>query len=134
MRRRRGVTLIELAVSLLLMVTAVVAIVELVATSGVQRRLIQQRRLALAEVANRAERIALLPWDEATVDNLRTWQASEDLKAALPSAECHAEVTDETAAPTARRIRLAVRANDTSGQAIEYAALTFWKFPAEVQP
>jgi hypothetical protein len=132
--RPRGITLIELTVSLLLMTTAVAAIVQLVTTVGGQRRLIEQRRVALREVANRAERIALMPWNETAADELATWQPSDELKTALPKVECVADVTEEMEQPGGRRIRLVVRANDASGQLVEYAALTVWKFRAEEQP
>jgi type II secretory pathway pseudopilin PulG len=126
-------TLIELTISLVLVTAAAMAIVQLVTTTAGQRRLIQQQRIALQEVANRAERVALLPWHETARDKLATWEPSEELKAALPGAECVAAINDETEKPTARKIRLVVRARDTSGESIEYAALTVWKF-AENQP
>jgi prepilin-type N-terminal cleavage/methylation domain-containing protein len=124
----RGMTLIELTISLVLVTAAAVAIAQLVTTTAGQRRLVQQRRIALQEVANRAERVALMPWNETERDMLATWEPSEDLKAALPEVECVAVVTDETDKPAARRIRLVVRASDPSGEAIEHAALTVWKY------
>src|SRR5438552_759514 len=130
---RRGMTIAELMVALLIMTTAMVAIVQLLAVTGGQRRTIEQRRIALQEVANQAERVALLLWDETEPDKLTTWQASADLTAALPQASCTAEVNEEAGPPKLRRIRLFVTWPDAAGQGREPVAVTIWKF-AEAQP
>jgi hypothetical protein len=85
-------------------------------------------------VANQAERIALLPWDETAADKLTTWQPSTDLATALPRATCAAEVTDEPGTPRARRIRLLVTWPNAAGQIVEPATVTIWKFSAEGSP
>src|SRR5262245_6373187 len=107
-RRRRGVTLFELTIALFILSTAMAAIVQLTAVTAGQRRTIEHRRIALQEVANQAERIFLLPWDETSAEKLTTWQPSADLVAALPQATCTVEVLDETGGPQARRIRLLI--------------------------
>src|SRR5437762_10762011 len=57
---RRGMTLFELTVALFILTTAMMAIVQLMAATASQRRSADQRRIALQEVANQAERVALL--------------------------------------------------------------------------
>lgn len=133
MRSRRGMTIAELMVALFIMTTAMVAIVQLLAVAGGQRRTIEQRRIALQEVANEAERVALLSWNETTPEKFNTWDSSADLKAAVPNAVCSAEVSEEAGSPKSRRIRLAVTWPDAAGQMREPVAVTLWKF-AEVQP
>jgi len=121
-------------VALFILTTAMAAIVQLTAVTASQRRTIEQRRTALQEVANQAERIALLPWDETAADKLTTWQPSTDLATALPRATCAAEVTDEPGTPRARRIRLLVTWPNAAGQIVEPATVTIWKFSAEGSP
>jgi Tfp pilus assembly protein PilV len=128
---RRGMTIAELMVALFIMTTAMVAIVQLLAAAAGQRRTIEQRRLALAEVANEAERVALITWDESAPDKLTTWQPSAELKAALPQATCTAEVTEESGPPAARRIRLSVTWPNSVGQTGEPIAVSLWKFKEE---
>jgi hypothetical protein len=124
-------TIAELLVALFVMTTAMVAMVQLLAAVGGQRRTIEQRRAALIEVANEAEQVALLDWDEISPDEFQTWQPSAELAAALPEATCTAEVTEEISLPAARRIRLSVNWPNASGQLREPIAVTIWKFKEE---
>src|SRR5262245_55180750 len=105
--RQRGMTLIELAVSLLVLGVAMAALVQLVSLAARQRRATTQRRVALQEVANQSERIALLPWSETEPDKLTAWQASAELADVLPAAKCSIAVSEESDS-SARRIRLEV--------------------------
>src|SRR5437764_12237062 len=128
---RRGMTIAELMVALFIMTTAMVAIVQLLAAAGGQRRTIEQRRIALQEVANEAERVAILSWDEAAPEKLTTWQPSAELTAALPQATCTAEVSEEAGPPVARRVRLSVTWPNASGQMREPIEVSLWKFREE---
>ncbi len=125
---RRGMTISELLVALFILTTAMAAMVQLLAVSAGQRRMIEQRRIALQEVANQAERVALLSWDEAAPDKLTSWQPSAELSAAMPQATCTAEATDEAGPPQARKIRLSVNWPNAGGQMREPIAVTVWKF------
>jgi hypothetical protein len=131
--RRRAMTVLELTVALFILTTAMVAIVQLVATTATQRRAIEQRRIALQEIANQAERIALMSWDETAPGLLTSWQPSSDLSAVLPQATCTAQITDEAGSPTYRRIRLLLIWPNAAGQPLE-STLTIWKFRPEAQP
>jgi hypothetical protein len=126
--RRHGVTLFELTIAILIVAAAMGSMVQLLAMTAVQRRNLEHRRLALQEVANQAERAALLPWDETAPDRLTAWQPSADLQRVLPAAACTAEVTDEPGPPTSRRIRLLVSWPNAAGQMVDPVALTIWKF------
>lgn len=125
---RRGVTLLELIVALFVLTTAMTAIVQLLAVSARQRRLLEERRVALAEIANQAERIALLPWNELKANDSPAWDLSLESRKALPRATTAMEIVAEEVPVESRRIRLLVRSVDASGQPIELADLTIWKF------
>ena len=133
-KKRRGMTIMELLVSLVILGAAMAALVQLVVLTARQRRSLDQRRVALQEVANQAERLALVAWDETTPERLKTWQPSADLVAALPRATCQASVRDESGEPARRRIRLEVVWTNAAGQAVEPVTLTLWKFAPEAQP
>jgi len=124
-------TILELTVSLFILTTAMLAIVQLLSATAGQRRTIEQRRIALQAVANEAERVARLSWDEATPDKLTSWEAPAELTAILPSAKCTAEVSDEAGPPKARRICLQVDWTNSVGQPVEPTAVTIWKFARE---
>ena len=133
-RPRRGMTLIELTISLVILGAAMAALVQLVALAARQRRNMAVERTCVQEVANQAERIALLPWEDTAADKLTTWQPSEDLAAVLPAAQCSSTVTDEATAPPARRIRLEVAWTSSAGLPVEPVSLTVWRFAPELQP
>ena len=133
MMRRRGLSLFELTVALFVMTTAMMAIVQLLAVAASQRRTIEQRRVALAEVANQAERIALVRWDESAFGE-KTWELSEQSKRSLPQGTATIDVQKEANSAPARRIRLIVRSPNSAGQVIELADLTVWKFAPGGEP
>jgi prepilin-type N-terminal cleavage/methylation domain-containing protein len=133
-RRRRAMTLIELTMSLMILGVAMVAVVQLLATTARQRRVASERRVALAEVANEAERIALLHWNQTAADKLSDWQPSADLAAVLPAARFSVEVTEQSEKPRTRQIRLQVTWSDSAGQPVDPVAVTVWKFAKEDRP
>jgi Tfp pilus assembly protein PilV len=130
---RRGATLIEATIALVVLTAAMLALAQMVTLSARQRRLTEARRIALQEVANQAERVAVMAWDDAAPDQLTAWEPSAELIAAIPAAECSVAVTDEPGPPAGRRVRLEVRWNDAAGQPVTPAGLTLWKF-MEGQP
>lgn len=134
MQRRRGLSLFELTVALFVLTTAMTAIVQLLGVAATQRRTIEQRRAALAEVANQAERIALLPWDEVAPDKLLSWDLADDSRKVLPRGVATVEVQEESEPLSARRIRLLVRSPNPAGQMIDLADLTVWKFAPRGEP
>jgi prepilin-type N-terminal cleavage/methylation domain-containing protein len=134
MVRQRGVTLFELMVALVVMTTAMMAIVQLLAMVASQRRMIEQRRAALTEVANQAERIALLPWNELRPETTAAWEFSAESRTALPQGTATMEIQEETEPANSRRIRLLVRSPNAVGQMIELADLTVWKFTPGGEP
>jgi Tfp pilus assembly protein PilV len=130
---RRGATIVETIIALLVLSAAMLALAQMVALAARQRRTTETRRIALQEVANQAERIAVLSWDQAEPGRLTTWEPSQVLAAAIPAAECRIEVTAEEGPPAARRVRLSVGWNDASGQPVTPVELSLWKY-AEGQP
>jgi prepilin-type N-terminal cleavage/methylation domain-containing protein len=133
-RSKRGMTLVEVTVSLMVLGVALMALLQLVSLAGRQRRALAVRRVALQEVANQAERIALLPWSETAPDMLTSWQPSAELAEVLPGAQCAVSVTAEEGAPQARRIRLEVAWSNAAAQPVEPVELTIWRLGPEAAP
>jgi prepilin-type N-terminal cleavage/methylation domain-containing protein len=133
-KSRRGMTLIELTISLVILGAAMAALVQLVALAARQRRSMAIERACVQEVANQAERIALLPWDDTAAGKLTAWQPSEDLAAILPAAQCTIAVSDEPGAPQARRIRLEIAWTGPAGVPAGPVSLTVWRHAEEAKP
>ena len=130
---RRGTTLIEATVALMVLSAAMLALVQMLSLATQQRRLTEVRRIALEEVANQAERVAALPWQGAAADQLKTWEPSAALLAAIPQAKCQIAVSEEAGPPAARRVHLEITWTDADGQPALPVGLTVWKF-AEGRP
>lgn len=126
-RRRRGISVLEVTLALLVLGVAITGLLQLIATAAAQRRVSETRRLAAQEVANQAERVALLSWDELTAERLAAVQPSELLLASVPSAKLQATVTAEAGPPEAKRVRIEVQWTDATGQSPAPIGLTVWK-------
>jgi hypothetical protein len=120
--------LVEGMIALVLLVAALVTMAQLLGLAARQRRLSEQRRVALQEVANQAERLALAPWDAVDPGQLQSWQPSDQLLAVVEQPKCRLVVSDEHDLPTARRILLTVHWTDSTGQELPPVELTAWKF------
>ena len=133
--RRSGFTLTEVTLALVIAATAAGGLAQLLFIAAGQRRATEQRRLAVQEVANVAERIAALSWDQLTDDWLAAQAPSAELLSAIPQAKVRYGMTAEAGPPAARRIRLEVTWQNTTGQPVDPAGLTVWKYsPPEQQP
>ena len=130
---RRGMTLIEVGVALVVLSAAMMALVQLVGVAARQRRAGDQRLIALQEVANGAERLAIARWEDLTPEKLTTWQPSAELSAVLPAADCHVNIREEAGPPAARRIALRVAWTNAVGEQVAPVELTLWRYAAEVR-
>ena len=134
LRRSRGVTLFELIVALFILMAAMATMVQLLAVTARQRRIIQQRQMALSEVANQAERISLLPWSETSPDTLTDWKLADSSRVVLAHATPTIAIREEMEPVRGRRIRLLVRLPNAAGQEVDLADLTVWKFASGGEP
>jgi hypothetical protein len=128
--------LTEYVLALGVIMIAAVLLTQLLATAAHQRRLGNERRLALEEAANRLERAALLPWDQLTAENIQRRQLQTAVQQALADAKLTAAVTDEQAGPVAaRRIDVSLTWRNSAGVTVEPVTLSAWRFQdKEAQP
>jgi prepilin-type N-terminal cleavage/methylation domain-containing protein len=125
--RRRGMTLLELVAAAALLGTILVVCLQLLAATAVQRRVIDQRQFALAEVENTMERLAARPWNELKVQTV-AGQLSPAARGRLPAAEMKVEVTTSSAEPLAKRVAVSLRWHDRSGQFTKPVTLVTWRW------
>jgi Tfp pilus assembly protein PilV len=130
-RPRRGLSVLEVTLSLLVLAVAIGGLAQLITTAAAQRRASETRRLASQEAANVAERIALLAWDELTTERLAAWKPSVELTSTVPSAKLQLDVASEPSPPEAKRVQIDVQWTDASGQTLDPISLTVWKFQPE---
>lgn len=120
-------TLLEVGVALIVAAASTAAVVQLVNVALEHSRTNRQRQLVYLELANQAERLALLPWNEGPLEQVASWTPSELLQAEIPSAQCSIAVSDPAGSPPARRIDLAISWRLASGQPASPARLSLWK-------
>ncbi len=126
---RRGLSIVEVTMALLILSVAVAGLLKILTVAASQRRATENRRLALEEIANQAEQIALLPWEELTAEKLAARQPSADLLAAARSAQLTLTASEDAGPPAAKRIRIAVSWTTPTGESAEPVQLTIWRHP-----
>ncbi len=103
--RRRGLSLLELAVAVILLGVVFAGMGPMFSWIRTERRLSDDRQMATLELANQAERLSLWEYDRLTVGEPLPLELSPAAAAALPGAVLTARVEAETE-PAARRVTL----------------------------
>lgn len=127
--RRRGVSIAECVLALTVVMGAAILLAQFLTAAAAHRRADEQRRLALAEVANRMEQAAVLPWEELTADRLERLPLSS-AAASLPAATLTVQVTDEPGGVAARRVRIELSYVNAAGVRVDPLSLVSWRFRA----
>jgi len=132
---RAGISVLEVSMALLILSFAVGGLLQILTVAASQRRTTEVRRLALEEIANQAEQIALIPWGELTEASLGALKPSEQLLAAAPSARLSVTQVADAGPPVAKRIHLEVQWTSPAGDPVQPVQLTVWRHQlAEAQP
>ena len=130
---RRGTSMVECTLALAITAVAMALFAQILVAAAAQRRIAEQRRIALTEVANRLEQASLLAWDEITQERLEQLPLSAAAEI-LPEAELAAIVSDEPGTPRGRRIRIELSWTNAAGQRQPPVSLTYWRFGKEDAP
>jgi len=131
---RRGISLVETGVALVVVAAAGLALAQLVALAARQQRAAEVRLLAIQEAANQAERVALLEWEAVAPGTLTGWKPSAELSEKARQPACRMAVAEEAGPPAARRIVLQVDWQNAVGQRVDPVEVTVWKFRREASP
>jgi Tfp pilus assembly protein PilE len=126
---RCGFTLVEMAVSCVLLVAlATVCLKAFVASAG-QRRAIDQRQTAIREASNLLEKTTLLAWNELdkAADKSFVESMQTELQKELDGAEIIVDVAPEANDPTAKRIVVSIVWADKDNQQVQPVRLSAWR-------
>ena len=124
--RRRGFTLVELALTVALLAIAMGVTVQALGWIASERRAIERRQYAAQEAANVLERFVARPFDGLTPEAARAVTLSEAARAVLPGAELTVLVDDKAASPDARRVAVRLRWRQRTGEWEAPVRLTTW--------
>lgn len=131
---RRGFTVIEVSLALAVLLAASILLTQFLVASSQQRKLADQRRLALEELSNRLERVMAAKWEDVNVPAIEGQEFSQTVQENLPAAILTVDITDEPGGPTSgKRVRLEI-SWEQHGQRVSPIGLTGWKFPAREAP
>ena len=125
---RRGTTLLESVIALGLLAAAFTLGAQALGWSAAQRRLADERHIAVQEAANCLQRVRQLPWDELTDERLTSLELSSHASALLASAELHVTAADAGEEPAARRIRAEVSWVTRHGGTPLRIGLVTWRY------
>lgn len=130
---RRGATLLEAVVAIALLGTAFVLGAQALAWTSAQRRLTDDRQLAMQEAVNCLERLRRLEWNELTNERLSAIDLSPAAKQRLTAGRVKIAREADIADPPGSRFRVEVQWKSRYGVPLN-VAFTTWRYRREVQP
>ena len=128
-RPRRGYTLLELAVSVMVLMTAMIVSVRVLGWVGNERRASDRRQWALQTASNVLERVSREPFERVTPETVKSIAAATAAERALPDPawEVAVDVVKGEATPS-KRVTLGLRWKERSGELGAPVRLTSWVF------
>lgn len=128
MYKRRGFTVLEVLVAIILVATLLTVSLEFLHALALQRRSLSDRRLALQEAGNCMERIAVWPWDELTTERLSGIDLSPEIRRALPSAKLSIRVSPTPEPPQGKVVSVTIRWQEQPEQPERSVRLVTWRY------
>ena len=127
-KARSGFTLVEVAVTSLMVAITMILLVQVLSVVASERKNIDRRQCATREVANLMERLTRLPEHELGAAEISRSELSASAKANLPGADLSVKV-DPSADPKGQHIRIALRWRNRAGSWEAPVRLDSWVFP-----
>jgi hypothetical protein len=127
-RRRRGFTLLEIGTAAALLAIMLVVCARLFRAVANQRRAIEDRRAAIAEIDNVMERLCARPWDELSAQSAGEASLSEEVQQVLPGGRLEIDVSQPGDEPNAKRITVILYWPGGSDQPERSVRVVAWRY------
>ena len=127
-RRRRGFTLWDSLVALLVLAALTSLCLQFFAAAADQRQQVFTQLTATQEVASLLERVEALGWDELTTAGTAKIQLSPQARQTLPAGRVEMLVDEPAGSPPARRVAVAVRWRPQPGEPEREVRLVAWRY------
>jgi prepilin-type N-terminal cleavage/methylation domain-containing protein len=124
---RRGFTLIEIAVSVVLLAAAMMLTVQVLGWVASGRRASERRQWAAQEAANVMERFTALPWERISPESARAVTLSPEARQGLPHEELAVSVDDQDGGRS-KRVSVRIRWRNRAGEWDAPVRLTAWVY------
>ncbi len=131
--RRRGLTIVELTIAVLVIGVLLASIGRLLTVVAQQQREDERRLAALHEAANHMERLAAIPWNGLSTETVSQATLSVEAAEALPAGELTVRISEaappaDAAALERRRVEVAVTWRNTAGERVQPVRLVAWRY------
>lgn len=130
MNRSRGMTLIEVSVAGVLLAVLITVSLQLMGATAARRRAVEDRQTAGVEASNVMERLAALPWEELTPENVAAVRLSSEARKTLCEGRLEIDVARPGDEPLLdqKRITVSVGWQDRSGAPQRPVRLVSWRY------
>ncbi len=128
-RSRRGYSLAELAVAMMVVMTAMTVSIKVLGWNATERRASDRRDWALQTASNVLEGASALPFDKVDTAAVQSLAHATDSEKVLPGASWEIAVADDPESPVpARRIQLKLQWKERSALLSGPVRLTSWVY------
>jgi len=125
---RRAFTLLEMIVASVLIGTMLTLCLQVLTATVAARRRAEIRLIALQQSANVMERLAAVPWEDLSEENIAKLQLDKQVHRLLPEAQLDIEMTVPPDEPPAKRITVSIGWSDRAGQPVRPVRVVAWRY------
>lgn len=126
--RTRGMTLVETTCAIFILGVATTAVVHMVSTIAMQRRLADRQMLAVEEAANLMEGVFSMPWSEVTDEKLADLSLSDTLQKQSGNPALSVSARHHPGPPASKEIRISVDWAEPGGGRSKPVRLIAWRY------
>jgi type II secretory pathway pseudopilin PulG len=128
---RHAFTILEVSAAGVMLATAMVIAVQVLALSSAQAREVERRQFAIQEAANLLERLTAAAWDTLNTDLAAAQQLPAESQSRLPGGELKVAIETIAGPPASKRIAVEIRWRNRSGEFTSPVRLTAWVYRPE---
>jgi len=126
--RRRGMTLLEMAITGTVLAMLLVISVQFMRATGNGRRALRRHETALGEAANVMEHLAVKPFKELTAEGVDDVRLCEEALGVLPGATLQVDVAPSEGQPEGKQITVVIRWPEGPDRPDRSVRLTAWRY------
>ena len=127
MNARRGISILEMVISLVLLGAMMTMTMQFLAWSVKTHRGAERRQFAAQELANSMEQLAALPWDELTPERAAATRISDQAHAVLEQPVLTVTIASSDSDPNTKQIAMELTWQNEAGEYGVPVRLTTWK-------
>lgn len=124
---RRGISMLEVIVTSILLGTVITAIVPALSACAAHHRMSDIRRCGMQELSNALERMSLAPFEKLDDAAREPFGLSPPARRQIPNGRVTVTVSEATGEPSARRITAELRWSNPGGTS-QPLRLSTWRF------